>query len=373
MTTLNSLIKSETRPPDAVQTDDQLQEQSAAFVNRLLDILNSGALASMLSIGHRTGLLDTMATLPPVTSQEIAEAAGLNERYVREWLGAMVTGRIVTYDSAHQTYHLPTPHAAFLIRSASPHNMATTMQFIPLVGAVEDAIVDCFYHGGGVPYSAYHHFHRVMAEDSVQTIVAALEGRILPLVPGLTERLVAGITVADIGCGRGQAMHALARLFPKSQFVGYDLSHEVIDWAITEAQRQGLSNVTFKRQDAAQIEAVKQYDLILSFDAIHDQAQPGQVLQNIYRALRADGLYLMQELQASSKLENNLDHPIGPLLYTISCNHCTAVSLAAGGPGLGTMWGKELAIEMLQTAGFTQIEVKHLEHDFQNSYFLAHK
>ncbi|MEM9907707.1 MAG: transcriptional regulator, partial [Cyanobacteria bacterium P01_D01_bin.44] len=116
MTTLNSLIKSETRPPDPVQTDSQLQEQSAAFVNRLLDILNSGALASMLSIGHRTGLLDTMATLPPVTSQEIAEAAGLNERYVREWLGAMVTGRIVTYDSATQTYHLPTPHAAFLIR-----------------------------------------------------------------------------------------------------------------------------------------------------------------------------------------------------------------------------------------------------------------
>lgn len=347
--------------------------KSDAFAENLLNILNSGALAHMLSIGHRTGLLDTMASLPPATSQQIADAAGLHERYVREWLGAMVSGHIVTYYSVKQTYQLPAEHAAWLTRSASPNNIAATMQFIPLMGSVEEAIVDCFNHGGGIPYSAYHRFHEVMAEDSGQTVVAVLESQILPLVFGLQEQLSLGISVADIGCGRGLALHKLAGLFPDSDFVGYDLSEDAIAWANTESQRLGLTNITFQVQDAALIFEANQYDLILSFDAIRDQAQPDVVLQNIYRALRPEGLYLMQEIQASSNLEDNLNHPIGPLLYGISCAHCTAVSLAAGGPGLGTMWGQELALEMLQTAGFSHIEVKQLEHDFQNSYYLVYK
>ena len=347
--------------------------KSESFAECLLDILNSGALAGMLSIGHRTGLLDTMATLAPATSQQIAAAAGLNERYVREWLGAMVTGHIVEYYSDTQTYCLPAEHAAWLTRNASPNNMAATMQFIPLIGGVEDAIVDCFHHGGGVPYSAYQRFHDVMADDSGQTVVAALETQILPLVFGLKAQLVEGISVADIGCGQGRALQTLAGWFPNSRFVGYDLSAEAIAWANAESQRLGLKNVTFQVQDAALIFEENRYDLILSFDAIHDQAQPDIVLQNIYRALQPDGLYLMQEIQASSNLENNLNHPVGPLLYGISCNHCIAVSLAAGGPGLGAIWGEELALEMLQAAGFSRVEVKQLDHDFQNSYYLVYK
>ncbi|ESA37952.1 transcriptional regulator [Leptolyngbya sp. Heron Island J] len=351
-----------------------LDEQKAeAFGDRLLGMLNSGALASMLSIGHRTGLLDTMATLSASTSLQIAEAAGLNERYVREWLAALVTGRIVDYDSASRSYSLPAEHAVFLTREASPNNLAATMQFVPLMGAVEDAIIDCFYHGGGVPYSAYTRFHEVMAEDSAQTVIAGLDTHILPMVPGLIEALASGIEVADIGCGQGRAIQKLAGMFPSSRFVGYDFSPEAIAWAKAESQRLTLENITFQIQDAAQITEDSQYDLIFAFDAIHDQAQPETVLQNIHRALRPGGLYLMQDIRASSHLENNLDHPVAPLLYFISCHHCTAVSLAAGGPGLGTMWGEELALEMIEAAGFTRIEVKQLEHDFQNNYYLARK
>ncbi|MGD1939889.1 MAG: class I SAM-dependent methyltransferase [Leptolyngbyaceae cyanobacterium] len=355
---------------ESVAPDPQV---TAQFADRLLDILNSGAIASMLSIGHRTGLLDAMATLPAATSATIAATAGLNERYVREWLAAMVTGRIVAYDPANRLYGLPAEHAALLTRSASPDNIAAIMQYIPLMGAVEDAIVDCFHHGGGVPYSAFTRFHEVMAEDSGQTVVAALEDFILPLVPGLREKLAEGITVADLGCGRGQALHTLARLFPHSHFVGYDLSAEAIAWAKTEAQRLNLNNVTFQIQDAAQFTEVAPYDLICTFDAIHDQAQPDRVLANIYRALKPDGVYLMQDIRASSDVGGNLDHPIGPLLYTISCNHCMTVSLAAGGRGLGTMWGEELAVDMLREAGFTRIEVNQLEHDFQNNYYVVQK
>jgi 2-polyprenyl-3-methyl-5-hydroxy-6-metoxy-1,4-benzoquinol methylase len=309
-----------------------------------------------------------MAGLPPSNSEEICSAANLNERYVREWLDAMVVGRIVEYDPENGTYHLPPEHAAFLTRAAAPDNIAVTAQFIPLMSQVEDGIVERFKHGGGLPYSAYPRFHEVMAEDSGQTVVAALTDHILPLVPGLTERLEEGIDVLDVGCGSGRAMNLTARTFPNSRFAGYDFSEEAIARARAEAQEHGTKNVRFEVKDVAAIEEEASYDLITTFDAIHDQAHPAAVLKGIANALKDDGVYLMQDIAGSSHVHKNMDHPLGPFLYAISTTHCTTVSLAQGGEGLGTMWGEEKAKEMLQEAGYKDVEVKQLPHDFMNNY-----
>ncbi|MFE1745414.1 methyltransferase domain-containing protein [Coleofasciculus sp. H7-2] len=349
------------------------QTKAEAFAGRMLDILNSGAIAVMTSIGHRTGLFDTMAELPPSTSQQIADAVGLNERYVREWLGAMVTGGFVEHNPAKNTYYLPLEHAAFLTRASSPDNIAAFSQYIPLLGTVEDQIIDCFYKGGGVPYSAFKRFHEVMAEDSGQTVVAALNNHILPLIPRLIEALEEGINVLDVGCGSGRAITKMAKEFPNSRFTGYDFSEEAIAIAQTEVQHLGLANIRFQVKDAATLDEVEKYDFIATFDAIHDQAKPDVVLRGIAQALRPDGVYLMQDIRASSYVGGNLNHPIGPLLYTISCMHCMTVSLAAGGMGLGTMWGQEKALEMLEDAGFTSVEIKQLAHDFQNNYYIVRK
>jgi 2-polyprenyl-3-methyl-5-hydroxy-6-metoxy-1,4-benzoquinol methylase len=115
------------------------------------------------------------------------------------------------------------------------------------------------------------------------------------------------------------------------------------------------------------------YDLITAFDAIHDQAWPDKVLAGVAKALRPNGVFLMQDIAASSHVHKNMDHPIGPLLYTVSCMHCMSVSLAQDGMGLGAMWGEEKARDMLQQAGFSRVEVKQLSHDFQNSYYIVHK
>lgn len=350
---------------------DQLSTE--AFAEKLLGILNGGALALMLSIGHRTGLLDTMAELPPSTSEQIAKAAGLNERYVREWLGTMVTGRIVNYDSLNVKYELPPEHAAMLTRAASPNNFAVTMQFMSVMGQVEDRVVECFRHGGGVPYSAYPRFHEVMAEESAQTVLATLLDTILPLAPGLTERLRDGIKVLDIGCGRGLALILMAESFPNSVYTGYDFSEEAIASGKAEAERKGLTNISFAVRDTAVITEKESFDLITAFDAIHDQAHPARVLQNISNALKEDGTFLMQDIAGSSHLHKNMDHPIGPFSYTISCMHCMTVSLALEGDGLGTMWGEEKAEQMLADAGFKSVEVKKLEHDFINYYYIAGK
>lgn len=349
------------------------QSQADAFAEQLLGILNNGALSLMISLGHRTGLFDALANFPPATSQEIAEKSGLQERYVREWLNAMVVGRIINYDSETKTYHLLAEHAAFLTRAADSNNMASLAQFIPVLAQVEEQIVDCFYHGGGVPYAQYNRFHEVMAEDSSKSIVMVLEDQILPLIPNLVHLLDRGIDVLDVGCGRGCALNQMAALFPQSRFTGYDLCPDVIAKAIEEAESRQLSNVHFHIKDAVKIDEVEQYDLITTFDAIHDQAHPDWVLKNIYRALRPDGVYLMQDIHAATEVSGNLAHPVAPLLYTISCMHCMTVSLAAGGLGLGAMWGQEKALELIEEAGFDQIEVKQLPHDFQNDYYIIRK
>jgi 2-polyprenyl-3-methyl-5-hydroxy-6-metoxy-1,4-benzoquinol methylase len=347
--------------------------KAEAFAGQLLDVLNAGGLALMVSIGHRTQLFDVMANLPPSTSEQIADAANLQERYVREWLNALTAGRIVEYDAENRTYHLPAEHAAFLTRSAGSDNIATFAQHVSGLATVEDRILQCFASGGGVPYSEFTRFHEVMAEDSGQTIVAALEDHILPIVPGLMEQLQTGIEVLDVGCGSGRALNKLADLFPNSRFTGYDLSPEPIAAAIAEAQTHGLTNVQFRVQDAAQIDDLSRYHLITTFDAIHDQAHPDVVLKNIHTALRPDGVYLMQDIRATTEVSGNLDHPLAPFLYTISCMHCMTVSLAAGGMGLGTMWGREQALEMLQSAGFQSIELKELPHDIMNDYYVIRK
>ena len=222
------------------------QAKAEEFAERMVGVLNEGAIALMTSIGHRTGLFDAMAGLPPSTSDQIADAADLNERYVREWLGAMVVGKIVEHDPEEGTYQLPQEHAAFLTRAASPDNIAAFAQYVPLLGSVEDGIVESFKHGGGVPYSAFPRFHEVMAEDSGQTVLPALKDHILPLVEGLTERLEKGIDVLDVGCGSGRALNHMARSFSNSRFVGYDFSDEAIARARAEAQEHGSTNVRFE-------------------------------------------------------------------------------------------------------------------------------
>jgi hypothetical protein len=174
---------------------------AAEFGERMIHMLNEAALSLMTSVGHRTGLFDVMAAMPPATSGEIASGSGLDERYVREWLAAMTTGGIVEHDGAAGAFSLPAGHAAWLTRAAGPHNMAIEAQYIGLLALVEGQIVDCFRCAGGVPYSAFPKFQALMAEDSGAVLDATLVDLTLPLVPGLVDQLRHGIDVADVGCG----------------------------------------------------------------------------------------------------------------------------------------------------------------------------
>jgi SAM-dependent methyltransferase len=348
-------------------------EKAQSFGGRVVSILNESMTALQISVGHRTGLFDAMAELPPSTSADIAVAAGLDERYVREWLGGMTVARVVEHDPVQGTYWLPLEHGMSLTRAAGTANLATIAQFVSMLGRVEDGVVQSFREGGGVPYAEFAPFQRLMAEMSGQVSDATLIDVTLPLVPGLIDRLHAGIDVLDVGCGAGHVVNLIGRAFPNSRITGYDFSREGVTLAQAEAAAWGLTNVRFVVRDVAEIDETAKYDLITAFDAIHDQKSPGRVLRGIYEALKPDGTFLCVDIAGDTTHAGNMEHPLGAWLYGVSTFHCMTVSLAEGGEGLGTMWGRQKALHMLQHVGFRNVRVEQVEGDILNNYYIARK
>lgn len=348
------------------------QRRADAFAGQMLVALNNSATVLMLSVGHRTGLFQALSKLPPSTSAEIAKAAGLEERYVREWLGNMVVSRIIEYDSSTRQYALPAEHAMYLTQEAGPNNMAAYADAIPVFAGVVEPVTECFRQGGGVPYSAVPNIQEVIAGLTNPLYDAYLVDSILPLV-GLDKPLARGAEVADVGCGQGHAVNLMAKTYSRSTFTGFDFSDEGVAAARREAKSWGLRNAEFEVKDVADLGISNRFDVVTSFDAIHDQAQPDKVLRNIWEALKPGGIYFMLDEAGSSNLEENLDHPLGPFLYAASVLHCMTVSLAMGGAGLGTMWGEQTARRMLGEAGFHDVTTKQFEPDIEHVYYTATK
>lgn len=346
------------------------QDRSKAFAGRMMRALNDAALVAMASLGHRLGLFDALDNSPPMTSETLAARANLQERYVREWLAVMVTAGVVEYKAQDKLYRLPAAHAAWLTRNAPVSNLAASAQFIPVVTSVETPLMQCFRQGGGLRYDQFARFHDVMADTSGKAL-KSLFTRILPLVDRLAEQLERGIRAVDIGCGQGRVLVALAERFPRSTFTGYDLCTEALDHGRREARVRNLANLSFEARDLGAKPIEKGCDLVTAFDVIHDLPDPQGMLDGIRASLAPGGVFLMVDIAGSSYLERNFDHPLAPFLYAVSTAHCTSVSLGQGGPGLGTMWGEELALSMLQKAGFRDVKRHRIENDIVNTYYVA--
>jgi SAM-dependent methyltransferase len=344
--------------------------KAKAFTQLMVRHLEGAAVSLMLEVGRRVGLFEAMATMGAVTSAEIAGKTGLSERYMREWLAAMVCGGIVEYASGEHTYRLPREHAAMLTGSSS-RNLTSMVEMFPLMNRVIPDVAEAFRTGGGVPYSAFQpEFTGLMDRRSRPRYDELLFSAYLGKLEGLIPRLEAGMRVADVGCGTGHCIILMARRFPKSTFIGYDISEAGIAGA--RAAAAGLDNVAFVVQDAAKLVTSTPFDLITAFDAIHDQADPAGVLRQVRDALAPGGTFLMLDVYASSELADNVGVPMAPYLYTMSTMHCMSVSLAAGGPGLGTAWGHQVATRMLRDAGFADVQLFERV-DPANSLYVARR
>jgi SAM-dependent methyltransferase len=331
-------------------------EATRQFGRRILDIYTGGMLTQMIEVGYQVGLFEA-SKQGPATSEELAERAGAKERYVREWLGAMASSGIYSYEPASRKYTLPEAHAA-LLTGGTAQNLSPVSRMIDHFCTHLPKIIACFRTGGGVPYSAYRPVFTQCMDDVWRRIYdEVLIPGFIGGVAGLADSLQGGISVLDVGCGSGHAMNVLAREFSRSRFVGYDIGEDAIDAAKAEALAMGLKNSSFEVKDVARLAAEPKFDLVTAFDAIHDQKDPDAVLRGISRALATGGTFLLVDFKFSSNVEDNIGNPYAPLYYGTSLMHCMPVSLAEGGKGLGTVWGEQLARRMLGEAGFTQVRV----------------
>lgn len=310
-------------------------KRATAFAGQMTGMLNHACLAILTSIGHRTGLYDTLAVLPPSSAEEIARAAGLSERYVREWLGAMVTGGIVDYDGRRGTYALPPEHATSLTSTAGLGDLAALAPQVSALACLEHAVVARFRRD--------HRPATATALDAVGARVLALLDPILLLVPGAREQLRAGARVAVTGPAAQHAIAALAAAFPTSHFLALPLAEL--------APRGDLQ-------------------IVIAFDVLCQQADPVRAARSALNALCPGGSFLYVETASSSHLADNIDHPFGPTLYALA----TLMLLPASEPGSpGAPLGQERTGQLLAQAGFESAVCHRLAADPFHNYNIAIK
>jgi SAM-dependent methyltransferase len=356
-----------------ISAEPTVDEQSAEeFAGRLMQHYTGATLTYLIDIGRRTGLLDAAAA-GPATSPELAARAGLTERYVREWLGAMATGGIVEYEPATGRYWLPREHAVCLTGDGLD-NLAPVALFTVALARHVPAVSEAFRRGGGVAYAAYlPELHEAMEALWGPIYDTLLVDQIVPLAPGLAPRLAAGARAADVACGTGRALMALAMAYPASTFVGYDTDSTAIERARTRAAELDLTNLSFEARDAATLTVTEPFDAVFVFNAIHDQAAPAAVLRRVHDALTPGGTFLLNEPRLSSNLEDNLANPMAAFVYSVSTLHCLTVSLAEDGAGLGTAFGEQVARQLLTDAGFGEVAVHDAPGDPGNAVFVTHR
>ncbi len=354
------------------------------FSEKMIDILNYGAINLAMAIGYRTGLFDIMDEFDsPQTIDKISESAGLNSRYVKEWLGVMTTAEIIELsqtENAENRYFLPKNWGDLLTRRAGNSNLGIYTQEIPLLTrCAMEAVIDGFNTGEGISYDHYPKFQAFMSQLANAKHRQVLVNTFLPSVDNgrIIQRLESGIQVCDLGCAEGVAVILMAEAFPQSRFVGIDISPEVIDEARIKARQQKIENLDFLVLDAADLKSKREmkglFDYVTAFDAIHDQTRPLDVLRGVNHMLTPDGRFSMVDIAANSNLADNMTHPMGPFLYTVSLMHCMPVGLVGGGTGLGMMWGREKAVEMLRDAQFQKVQVLEMPDDPFNLHFFCSK
>jgi SAM-dependent methyltransferase len=341
------------------------------FAGRVLTTVNGAMLTLGISIGHRAGLYDAMAELGPASAAAIADHAGAQERYLREWLAGQLAGGIVEHDPEADSWSLPPEHARSLTRAAGAHNVAFIATGLSRFAELEDDVLGAVRDGGGVPWSRMERLQAWQSELSEGYYRPALDA-ILAFVPGLVDQLREGIDVLDVGCGYGHAALHIADAYPASRVVGYDAAPASIAAAQRAADRLGLANARFEQRDAADLEP-DSHDVVLAFDVVHDLARPYEALRAIHRSLRPGGVLLMAEHALSDRPEQNLGHPLAATFYTVSLFHCLAGSLSEQGEGLGIAWGERRIRESLGDAGFGAVSTHALEGDPFNVYYVTSK
>jgi len=342
------------------------------FARKVLGDLTAGQMAPLSVVADRLGLFQTLAEAGPATAADFSECARINERYAREWLSAMACHGYISYDRETEAFSLPAEHAYVLADAESPLYLGSVFGMAESYWLHIDPLVDSFQHGGGIPQVEYgQRFWSGLERFSAAGFRHFLCQEWIPALPSVDAALRAGGSVADVGCGNGQALLTLARGYPKARLVGLDNFALAIDTAIANARAARLSDrVHFELCDVVN-GLPERYDLVTLFDVVHDMSHPKLALASIASALQPCGTCFVVELNLHGDLPRNLDHPlgIGAFGYSASINYCMTQALAVGGEGTGTCMGEERLRLVATEAGFNSIQKLEFPNSPLNTFY----
>lgn len=368
----NASAQTEQLIDEGLMENEEFDRTQATAMARQVGIDFGASLTVALAyIGDRLGVFKLMAAGEQMTSRQIADRTGLNERYIREWASTMTAAGYIEYRPSDGTFRMNREQAMVLTREDNTFFTGGAFQYAVACYRQIGKLMDAFRGGGGVPFVD---FGPEIVEAIERLFHAGYEAWVaeqwLPAVPGLEAKLQFGIEVAEVGCGAGQCIVPVAAAYPKSRFTGYDIDAASIARARTKAARVGDANrLVFEEVAAESIPAVDRFDLVLAFNCIHDMAHPREALAGIRRALKPGGVFLWSEAEAADRLEENLT-PAGRTMYGASTMHCLTVSLAHGGEGLGSVIGEKLARELAQEAGFSDFELLAVRNPYHQIFVI---
>jgi 2-polyprenyl-3-methyl-5-hydroxy-6-metoxy-1,4-benzoquinol methylase len=319
----------------------------------------------MIHLGDRLGVYRAMAGAGVVSAADLARRTGLHERWLLEWLRGQAAAGLISSPDGSSFSLSGEAEAVLASESTSLWFAAGAFQGGVAPPEVVARLADCFRTGIGLSYddlgpSAAHGVERMLAPWTRLALVKT----ILPALPGVVDRLTQGAKVADVGCGAGVAVLAIAQAFPASTFEGYDPSQHAIHRARTNLAASGLTNATFHVRDAAELPQAATYDVILTLDCLHDMPRPAEAMSAIRRAITDDGVWLIKEIRSGTTWAENLKNPMLAMMYGTSVATCMSSALSEpGGAGLGTLGlDRDLAQAMCEAAGFTRFRI----HDFDD-------
>jgi SAM-dependent methyltransferase len=346
-------------------------EQAGAFAGKVLSDMSGGMVSVLAGLGDRLGLFRELEAGGPATAEQLAVRADINERYAREWLGGMAAAGYLDYDPTSDQFALPAAHAAALAQEGGPFSVGAAYEMMLAEIGQFDRVAEAFKLGGGVPQSDYD---ARLWEGQERFSVSWVENFLIPgWLAAMSEaraKLENGAAVADVGCGAGRALVKLAQTYPASHFVGYDVFEPVVGRATAIAQAAGVADrVRFQQLDATR-GLPGRYDVITTFDVVHDAIDPQALLSAIRQALNPDGLYICLEMNCADHPQDNTG-PVAALLHGISIFYCMTTSLASGGAALGTLGLPEGKLrEACITAGFRTTQRIPLQDPFHSLYLV---
>jgi 2-polyprenyl-3-methyl-5-hydroxy-6-metoxy-1,4-benzoquinol methylase len=340
-----------------------------AFMGKALGDLSGMMVTAMCAIGDRFGLFKDLAANGPATASELAKRTKIDERYALEWLRGMASAGYLELDRSSDKYSLPAEHAPALAQEGGPMFFGGAFQEVMGTMKVFDLVADRFLEGGGVPQDSYgSDFWDGLQRFTNGWFENMLTQQWIPAMPDMEAKLRAGALCADVGCGAGRASIKLAQEFPESRHVGFDVSDRQIERAQQNANDAGVDDrVRFEKRDVAK-GLPEQYDIITTFDVVHDAVDPLGLLKGIRSALKDDGIYVCLDINCADDHADN-QGPLAAMFYGFSVFYCMTTSLAHNGEGLGTCGLPEAKVrELCEQGGFSKVKMLPLENPFNNVY-----